>query len=146
MRPPRFVPILGQERLGRLLFAGRAENARVGQGVSGDGLWRECDRSDGGVLFLLVDIEDKGPKTIPLREILERALDDDSTWGLSPGELLVELHSQAAVAWAETGRYFHAQAVLVLPEAGHFLLASAAIPNPYRAAAGASWEVIEAPT
>src|SRR5262245_39423287 len=59
-RAPHFVPVADLERLGRLLVAGRALPARIGAGVSGDGLWREQLRADGGALFLLIDVEGKG--------------------------------------------------------------------------------------
>jgi hypothetical protein len=60
---------------------------------------------------------------------------------MSPGDLLVELHGQAAAVWADTSRCFVAQAVLVLPDHGCFLVASAGVPYPYHAAAGGgiSW-------
>src|SRR5262249_3970364 len=144
-RPPHFVPVEAPDRVGQLAFAGREECAATGGGISGDGLWREQGRED-GTLFLLIDAEGKGPVTAALRETLELALDDDSTWDLSPGELLVELHSQAAVAWAETRRCFVGQAVLVLPSHGCFLVASAGVPYPYHAAAGGPWQIVEAPS
>lgn len=145
-RPPHFVPVCGPENLGCLAYSGREECSRAFPHVSGDGLWREQGRPDGGTLFLLIDVEGKGPVTIPLRETLELALDDDSTWDMNPGELLVELHSQAAVVWAETERSFVAQAVLVLPSDGHFLVASAGIPYPYHATPGQPWKIVEAPS
>ena len=145
-RAPHFVPVADLERLGRLLVAGRALPARIGAGVSGDGLWREQFRADGGTLFLLIDVEGKGPASAPLREVLELALDDESTWDLPPGDLLVELHSQAAAVWAETGKCFVAQAVLVLPDHGSFLVASAGVPYPYHAPAARPWQIVEAPT
>jgi hypothetical protein len=142
-----FVPVdAHDEACGPLTFSGRAEDALTGAGFCGDGLWREQDRADGGTLFLLVDVEGKGPPTAPLREVLELALDDDATRDRDPGELLVELHSQAAAVWAENSRYFHAQAVLVLPEEGCFLVASAGIPYPYHAADGRPWQLLEAPS
>src|SRR5262245_41526722 len=145
--PPHFVPVEDQEAsCGPLVFGGRAVAARTGAGVSGDGLWREQGRADGGTLFLLVDVEGKGRITLPLREVLELALDDDATWDLGPGELLVELHSQAAAVWAETERCFVAQAVLVLPDHGSFLVASAGVPYPCHAPAGRPWQVVEAPS
>src|SRR5262245_11986327 len=145
--PPHFVPVEDQDAAcGPLVFSGRAVAARTGAGVSGDGLWREQDRADGGTLFLLVDVESKGPPTIPLRELLELALDDASTKDLDPGDLLVELHSQAAAVWADGGKCFVAQAVLVLPEHGCFLVASAGVPYPCHAAGKGSWQEVVAPS
>jgi hypothetical protein len=143
--PPRFVAVPALARIGRFVFAGREVTARVGGGLSGDGLWRESDRPDGGTLFLLVDVEGKGPNAAGLRGVIDLALGDPCTWGLSPGELLVELHSQAGQAWAQMERTFVAQAVLVFPERGHFLLACAGMPGPYRARPSQEWEGLEAP-
>src|SRR5437016_4166489 len=111
--PPRFLPVPALDRIGRLVFSGRAVHARQGGGVSGDGLWREVDRADGGTLFLLVDVEGKGPAAAVLLGVLEMALGDPATWERTPGDLLVELHSQAGQAWAQTQRSFVAQALLV---------------------------------
>src|SRR3954451_22900329 len=143
-RAPHFVPVAGQERLGPLVVASCAVAARAAAGVSGDGLWREQGRADGGTLFLLVDVESKGPPTAPLRELLELALDDAATKDLDPGDLLVELHSQAAAVWADGGKCFVAQAVLVLPEHGCFLVASAGVPYPCHAAAEVPWQEVVA--
>jgi hypothetical protein len=142
--PPRFLPVPALDRIGRLVFSGRAVHARQGGGVSGDGLWREADRADGGTLFLLVDVEGKGPVAAALLDVLEMALGDSATWDRTPGDLLVELHSQAGQAWAQTQRSFVAQALLV--QGDHLLLASAGMPLPCRAAVGGAWETVDAPS
>jgi hypothetical protein len=141
----RFVSVADRERVGRLVCAGRAEAAQRGGGTSADGLWREVDRPDGGVLFLLIDVEGKGHGANLLRELIEQVLDDPRTWGKCPGELLVELHSLAGAQWAETERTFVAQAVLVFPEGDHYLVASAGIPLPWHAAAGPRWRSLDLP-
>lgn len=142
---PHFRPVTGSGQVGPLRYAGRAVPSRLSENVSGDGMWIEQNRADGGVLFLLIDIESKGPMTLPLREMLGMALRHPSTWELTPSDLLTELHSQAAVVWAETKRSFVAQAVLVLPHEGHFLFASAGIPHPYFARVGEGWKTLEPP-
>src|SRR5262249_13696062 len=104
----------------------------------------EVDRADGGTLFLLVDVEGKGPAAAALLSVLEMALGDPASWDRTPGDLLVELHSQAGQTWAQTQRNFVAQALLV--QRDHLLLASAGMPLPCRAAAGCAWECLDAPS
>jgi hypothetical protein len=145
-RPPHFVPVDGLESDGRLSFAGRALCSSYFPAVSGDGLWRERGRADGGTLFLHFDVESKGPDTVLLRETLEEALGDEEVWDLDPGDLLVELHNVACSIWADTNRSFVAQAVLVQPSSGRFLVSSAAMPYPYHAPAGEPWLIVEAPS
>ena len=150
MRPTasafRFVPVAERDRIDRLVYAGREQPALRGGGSSVDGLWRETERADAGVLFLLIDVEGKGPGSLLLRELIEHTLDDPRTWGRQPGELLVELHSLAGALWAETGRTFVAQAVLVFPRGEHFLVASAGIPLPYHAPPGGCWRCLDVPS
>jgi hypothetical protein len=143
--PFRFVPVAGCDRVSRLVYAGQEQPARQSAGASVDGLWRETQRSDGGVLFLLVDVEGKGPGSTLLREVIEQALDDPRTWDRLPGDLLLELHSLAAAQWAETQRTFVAQAVLVFPEGDHFLVASAGVPLPYHAPRQRRWSNLAVP-
>jgi hypothetical protein len=149
MRPTasvfRFVPVAPCERVGPLVCAGKEEPARRGGGTSVDGLWREVDRPDGGVLFLLIDVEGKGRGSTLLRELIEQVLDDPRTWGKRPGDLLVELHSLAGSQWAETERTFVAQAVLVHAEGDHFLVASAGLPLPCHAPGAEGWRTLEVP-
>jgi hypothetical protein len=143
--PLHFVPVADLDGVDRLVYAGQEQPAQRGGGQSVDGLWRETNRTDDGVLFLLIDVEGKGPGSTLLREVIEQALDDPHTWDRLPGELLQELHSLAGAWWAETERTFVAQAVLVFPRGDHFLVASAGVPLPYHAP-GESWRALDVPS
>lgn len=143
---PFFTPPT-QGRIGRLDWAW--DSVPEGENlVSGDALFIERDRSDGSVMFLLVDVMGHGEKAAYVVERFRRSyLWDDYTQDQQPRDLLEALHSLIAPHWAgETGqdailiergrraaetRHSTALALLVDPVSGRCAVSVAAVPEPY---------------
>jgi hypothetical protein len=114
--------------------------------VSGDALFVEDGRTDGSVMFLLIDVEHHGEEAAFVVELFRRFyLWDDSTQNQQPLDLLMALTSLIAPHYAGRGRsipikrgraaakdrFTAALAVLIDPASGQVSLAIAGIPPPY---------------
>jgi serine phosphatase RsbU (regulator of sigma subunit) len=116
--------------------------------VSGDALFIEVDRSDGRLMFLLIDVMDHGPKAAFVVDLFRRLyLWDAAVQERQPRELLYNLSSLIAHHYSDGGgpssdltererdaakeRHTCALAGLLDPESGRMSLAAAQQPDPY---------------
>jgi serine phosphatase RsbU (regulator of sigma subunit) len=129
-------------RTGGATFCWRLHPAR-GETASGDDLFAETGRADGGTLFLLVDVTSHGPEAAEVVRLLhERLLPDRACAGRTPAALLQTLHGMLQPVWAQTGRFVAALALRVARD-GSVQGACAGVPPPWARAAGHPWAVHE---
>jgi sigma-B regulation protein RsbU (phosphoserine phosphatase) len=126
--------------VGGVHFCWRLQPAR-GETTSGDALFRETGRPDGGTLFLVVDVTHHGPAAAEVVRLLhERFLADRACAGRSPADLLQTLHGMLQPVWAQTGKFVAALVLWVGPN-GSLQGAAAGVPPPQGRSAGQPWAV-----
>lgn len=94
-------------------------------------MFHEVARRDGKPLLLLVDVSGHGDRVSRYVELLSRRmLADPRTENLTPGELLVRLHSMLAPVWAEDEIYVCATAIAPDRSRSTATVACAGMPPP----------------
>lgn len=102
-----------------------------GSTAGGDALFHEQERSDGGVLLLLIDVMGHGDPAAPyVQFIAEQLLSDPQVANLRPGQLLSRLHGMLAPVWAEEAVYVCATAIAPEEQNGCVSVANAGMPPP----------------
>jgi serine phosphatase RsbU (regulator of sigma subunit) len=117
-----------------------------GESVSGDGLFVEMGRQDGGVMLLLVDVMGHGAGAAAMVATLwNRYLSNPDCQDLRPAELLTKLHGWLEPEWNATQQFVAALALLVNRAGGMAEGANAGLPQPQLGQPGAAWQTWSLP-
>ncbi len=117
-----------------------------GESVSGDGLFVETGRQDGGVMLLLVDVMGHGAAAAAMVATLwNRYLSNPDCQDLRPAELLTKLHGWLEPEWNATQQFVAALALLVNGTGGTADGANAGLPEPQLGQPGGAWQTWQLP-
>jgi serine phosphatase RsbU (regulator of sigma subunit) len=125
-----------------------AEAPFHGETVSGDALFVETGRAEGGWLFLLVDVMGHGPSTVETMECLRASLGDHESEGLRPAELLRRLNGSlqpAFLAEKDRDRFVCVLAVLIDSSGDKLTGSNAGLPGPRSRSLRGDWAVWKVP-
>ncbi len=117
-----------------------------GESVSGDGLFVETGRQDGGVMLLLVDVMGHGAgAAATVASLWNQHLPDPACQNRRPAELLTVLHNGLQQEWLTTSRFAAAMALLVNLQARTAEGSNAGLPDPQVGQPGAAWQRWQVP-
>jgi serine phosphatase RsbU (regulator of sigma subunit) len=140
-----FQSLTGAVTVGRI-SAFPAQQPCHGHPVSGDGLFVEVGRQDGGLLFLLVDVMGHGHAANQTVALLEHQMLPNPFFAdLLPGRLLTRLNERLQTEFTVTGRFVTALALLADEQRGILTGANASQPQPYARQFGAGWHPWQLP-
>jgi serine phosphatase RsbU (regulator of sigma subunit) len=134
-----FQPLIGSFTAPGIELYSAAEPCH-GESVSGDGLFVETGRHDGGLMLLLVDVMGHGTGAADtVDDLWRQSLSLPLCWDLGTGELLAVLHQQLQPTWDSYGRFVAAQTLLVDASGRTIEGANAALPEPRLGPPGGAW-------